>query len=140
MAGSRRVRLRNPILLFDGQCLLCARAVQFLLRIDVHRTLRFAPLQGRTAQTLRRRGVPVPESLEAVVLVTPRAAVYQGSTALCRTARYLRWPWRATALLELVPVAVREPLYQWVAVHRYSWFGRSNQCSLPGADRERLLP
>ena len=49
----------GPVLFFDGECGLCNRLVRFLLRLDRSGRLRFAPLQGPTAQAyLRDHGLP----------------------------------------------------------------------------------
>ena len=48
----------NPIVLYDGVCGLCNRAVQFLLKRDRHDRFRFAPLQSDfAANLLQRHGI-----------------------------------------------------------------------------------
>ncbi len=39
------VDLANPIILYDGVCALCNRAVRFVLKHDYHDRFRFAALQ-----------------------------------------------------------------------------------------------
>ncbi|MGA9335274.1 MAG: DCC1-like thiol-disulfide oxidoreductase family protein, partial [Rudaea sp.] len=42
--------------------------------------------------------------------------------------------------LRIVPRALRDPAYRWIARHRYRWFGRRDTCYLPQAeDRKRFL-
>lgn len=49
----------HPVLFFDGECGLCQRLVRRLLAFDRRGELRFAPLQGPTAQAwMRQRGLP----------------------------------------------------------------------------------
>src|SRR5690606_36439761 len=48
----REVPPTNPILFFDGVCNLCNATIDFLVRRDRARTLRYAPLQGETAARL----------------------------------------------------------------------------------------
>ena len=59
----------GPILFFDGDCALCHRAVRRLLRWERpgHQDLRFAPLDGANAMTLRLKS-QLPESQDAVAL------------------------------------------------------------------------
>jgi len=33
--------------------------------------------------------------------------------------------------LRFIPRALRDPIYLWVARHRYRWFGRSEACMVP---------
>lgn len=50
---------RRPVLLYDGECGLCAAMVRVLLREDAAARLTFAPLQGAAAQDfLRAQGLP----------------------------------------------------------------------------------
>lgn len=57
-------------------------------------------------------------------------AIYEG----------LGWPWRAAALLRVVPRVLRDPMYRLVARNRYRLFGRRDTCWRPGpADADRLL-
>src|SRR5262245_17251873 len=54
------------IVLFDGACAFCNRAVDWLLRRDPEGRLRFAPLQGETAARLRARHPEIPAALETI--------------------------------------------------------------------------
>ena len=66
---SRAADSANPILLYDGVCGLCNRLVQFTLRHDVKRRLKFAALQSDfAAQILSRHGLN-PKDLDTVYLV-----------------------------------------------------------------------
>lgn len=54
--------VRRPVLLYDGECGLCAAVVRLLLREDAAGRLRFSPLQGPAAQSyLRARDLPTSE-------------------------------------------------------------------------------
>jgi predicted DCC family thiol-disulfide oxidoreductase YuxK len=49
-------------------------------------------------------------------------------------------PWRALGLLLAVPAPVRDAVYDWIARHRYRWFGRSDTCEIPSPRvRARLI-
>lgn len=57
------------MLCFDGECGLCQRVVRLLLRLDRAGRLRFAPLQGPSAQAyLRAHGLPT-EDFDSIVFV-----------------------------------------------------------------------
>ena len=126
-------------MLFDGDCNLCNSAVQFVLRRDPRGRFRFASLQscaGQRALQVAGGAAPLPDS---IVLVA-NGLVAVKSTAALRIARRLRWPWPLLAVGFVVPRLLRDLVYDWIARHRYRWFGKRAQCLVPNpALRARFL-
>jgi predicted DCC family thiol-disulfide oxidoreductase YuxK len=128
------------IVLYDGVCGLCDRSVQFLLRVDRERALRYAPLQGPTAEALRRRHPEIPVDLDTVVFVDD-GRVYLRSRAFIQLARYLPRPWRWLHAFRVVPRALADLVYRGVARVRYRIWGKLDACRVPGAsERPLFLP
>lgn len=129
----------QPLIFFDGYCHLCNFWVNWLLRVDRHRKLRFAPLQGETAQQV---AVPLPQSaLPESIVVLENDFIYLQSRALLRIFRHLPYPWKGLLVLKIFPTTWLDKIYNWVARHRYRWFGRRSQCRLPEPSvRKRFLP
>ncbi len=133
------------VLLFDGRCAVCHRAVRFVLARDRAGTMRFAPLEGETAREIRSRH-PELEGVDALVLVEPERGrgverVWIGSEAALRIAEYLGGPWRAATVLRAVPRALRRRAYALFARHRHRLGRHPEQFPLPDArTRERFLP
>ena len=49
--------------------------------------------------------------------------------------------WWLVSVLRVVPRFLRDPVYDFVARHRYRWFGKYDQCPLPPPElRARFLP
>lgn len=121
----------HAIVLFDGVCNLCNGAVQFIIRRDREAYFHYASLQSRVGQALlEQHGMP-PSKLTTLVLVEGDAVSLR-STAALRIASRLSLPWRLLARVGwLVPLSWRDALYRWIARHRYSWFGRREQCWIP---------
>jgi predicted DCC family thiol-disulfide oxidoreductase YuxK len=131
------------LLLYDGDCGLCAASVQFILRHEREHTLRFAPLQSDVAAGIRTRH-PELQDVDSMIWVeqspggAERALVR--STAALRVARYLGGPWRLLALGHLLPRRLRDAVYDLVARHRHRLVGGGSQCFLPPAEvRARFL-
>jgi len=129
----------GPIIVFDALCVLCSAHAQFVLRHDRRRHFRLARMQdGAGAALYRRFGIDpaVPESL----IVVAGDRVLRDSDAVIAIWRGLGWPWRAAGFARFVPRFVRDPIYRWVARHRYRLFGRRSICWIPHANlRDRLL-
>jgi predicted DCC family thiol-disulfide oxidoreductase YuxK len=136
------------LVLYDGTCGLCDRSVQLLLRLDRRGVLSYAPLQGTTAAALAAAGrLPAGSNtgkLDSLVFV--RDAGSARETVLLRSDAVLaalaaagRHRWLAV-LLRAVPRRLRNGAYDFVARHRYAWFGRADACRLPSpAVRARFL-
>jgi predicted DCC family thiol-disulfide oxidoreductase YuxK len=128
------------IVLYDGVCGLCDRAVSWLLRHDVDRKLSFAPLQGLTAARLRRTHPEIPDELDTVVYVED-GRVFLRSRAFVQLARHLRAPWRWAHAARWFPAPALDLVYRLVARIRYRVFGKLDTCRMPSEDaRSRLLP
>ena len=127
-----------PIVFFDGVCNLCNRYVDFLLRRDRRGRLRFASLQGTSARAA------LPE-LDASgdypsIILLDEGGVHRRSRAVLRTLIGLGGPWRLVAGAYLIPAPILDRAYDWVARHRFRWFGRRQTCRVPSdAERPRLL-
>lgn len=123
----------GPVVLFDGVCNLCNGVVRFLLPRDPEGRLRFAALQSDPGRALLdAHGLPT-DALETIVLVEGDR-VYTKSAAVIRIGELLGWPYRLATVGRVVPAAVRDWLYEFVAANRYDWFGRKDRCMVPDDD------
>jgi predicted DCC family thiol-disulfide oxidoreductase YuxK len=124
---------------FDGYCGLCDRFVQFVLRRDRRARYRFAPLQGSTARERVPSGLD-PETSQTVILEEGGRFRVRSDAALAILAG-LGGAWRLTGMLRIVPRPLRDAVYDLVARNRKRWFGRRDECRVPGpAERDRFLP
>ncbi len=135
----------NPIILYDGVCGLCNRLVQFLLKHDKHERLRFASLQSDfAARVLQRHGID-PKDLDTLHVIEnyeqPGERVLQRSDAILRAGRELGGFWGASATAaRIIPRALRDVIYRFVARNRYRVFGKYDTCMLPEPNqRSRFL-
>ena len=142
MSESREV---NPIILYDGVCGLCNRLVQFLLKHDKQGRLRFASLQSEFAErVLTRHGID-PKDLDTVQVVVdyerPEERVLGRSDAILRAGEELGMPWNVlAAIARVIPSALRDVVYRFVARNRYHVFGKYETCMLPDPNqRHRFL-
>jgi predicted DCC family thiol-disulfide oxidoreductase YuxK len=129
----------SPVLLFDGVCNLCHGVVQFILRHDPRGQFRFAALQSDAGQALLAThdlgSIAAGADPDTVVLVDGGRA-YQRSAAVLQVAKRLGWPWRLLTIGRILPLSWRDALYDYVARHRYHWFGHRNECLLPTPARQ----
>ena len=132
------------LVLYDGECGLCDHFVQFLLRIDRTDQLRFAALQGPVGRDILTRAGRVETALSTVIVVadheTAAERLLDRSDAALFAITAAGGPYRAAALLRLVPRVLRDLVYRAVARSRYRIFGRLDACPVPTpATRAKFL-
>ena len=129
-----------PILLFDGHCNLCNAWVQFIVKRNPAKTIRFASLQSKAGRALLDEHKITQDYLDSLVLIEEERFSVSSSAAL-RTLSYLSTWESQLKLLLVLPRPLRDLVYRFVARYRYKWFGRREQCMIPTAElNERFLP
>lgn len=130
----------GPLVLYDGTCGFCARTVQWILAHERDHEIRFASLQGATAQLARARYPEIPQAIDTVVYIGDGRA-HRRSKAALYLARHLRAPWRWAHALRWIPGFLPDLGYRVIAALRYRIWGRADACQLvTPAQRARFLP
>ena len=130
---------QGPVVLFDGVCNFCNRAVNFILRHEKKAVLKFAPLQSEAGRRLARQYGLNSDQPESLVLIEEEK-LYLRSSAALRICRYLRGGWPLMIGFIIVPTVIRDLVYRWIAANRYRWFGRRSQCMVPTEEnRSRFI-
>lgn len=128
------VEASHPVIVFDGVCVLCSRWVDFVLRHDRQGRFRLAAMQGARGRALLLEHGLSPDDPSSFLLVQDGRG-YRDTDAIARVLRQLGGPWRlAGTALHATPKALGDPLYRWIARHRYRLFGQRAQCRLPAPD------
>ena len=130
--------MKHAVILYDGECGLCDRLVQWVLPRDRAGRFHFAALQSDWAQReLRRHKLPTTDFDSMVLLDGER--VYLRSTAALRVLRGLpRWTWAYAFIV--VPTGLRDLVYTWIARRRKRWFPPPAACGVPKPEwRERFV-
>jgi predicted DCC family thiol-disulfide oxidoreductase YuxK len=137
------------LVVFDGRCGFCNRAVRWLLRRDKRDRLRFVAAESvKVAGLLERHGVVAADDGDGpgtVLLVRDAGGagekVLVRSDAAVAALRELPGAWPAVGMgLRLVPRVVRDFGYGLVARWRYRIWGRLESCPIPTEEeRERFL-
>lgn len=124
---------RHGIILFDGVCNLCNRSINFIIRKDKKDYFRFAPLQSEIGKSLLGKYHLSFRENESVILIEPENA-YRKSDAACRVLKHLPGIWKMLSWSIIVPKPIRDSIYDYIASHRYHWFGRRNTCRIPSPE------
>lgn len=119
----------KPILFFDGHCNLCNGFIDFLVRRDQGRQVLIASLQGKTAQ--QKLPPEVINSLSSVVLLDGQGHLHFKSSAIFRVVWYVGGLLHIITPFWILPRFFTNWVYDFVALTRYSLFGRRETCRIP---------
>jgi predicted DCC family thiol-disulfide oxidoreductase YuxK len=129
----------RPIVVFDGYCVLCSGWANFILRQDRAATFRLLPAQSPLGSALYVHFGLDSENYGTNILVADGLAWVKSEGSI-RMAEGLGFPWSLAALFRVLPVAVRDKLYDLLARNRFRLFGRRATCYVPTIDhRDRFL-
>jgi predicted DCC family thiol-disulfide oxidoreductase YuxK len=120
----------RPILIFDGNCVLCSTFVQFILRTDKRRRFRLLSAQSLLGTALYRHLGLASVDYETNILLEDGHA-WLKSEGLIRVFERLGFPWSLMSIGRLLPRPIRDWLYERIARNRLRWFGVRETCYLP---------
>jgi predicted DCC family thiol-disulfide oxidoreductase YuxK len=123
--------MSTPIMLYDGDCALCNRAVHFVIDHERSSQICFAALQSDLGRSYLRRFGLSEEDCDTFVLVQGEQVATRFD-AVCRVNELMGGPWKVLArCLRWVPRFLGDALYGLVVQNRFRWFGRAEHCRLP---------
>ena len=114
-------------LFFDGQCGMCTRSRNLLLKLNRTGGMRTEPLQGEGVAELL--GIPASSLMESVRWLDSSGAVYAGAEA-ANTAVSAALGTRLPLVIYRIPGirSLEEVVYRWIADHRYRFPGTTPYC------------
>lgn len=125
----------QPILVFDGTCILCHSFFQWILKKDRKRIFRFATLQSEAGKALLDN-LNMPGGYDTVLL-KQGGRIYTFSTAALRTLILLGGTYAWLGRIGFVfPGIIRDWVYRIIARNRYGWFGRK-ECLVPDEEMRK---
>ena len=113
--------------------------MNLVLKQDKKGIFHFAPLQSEAGQRLSKQFNLSPYDFESFVLID-NGKVYTKSSASLKVMNRLPWYWKVMQVFWIVPKFLRNAVYDLIARNRYKWFGKKDQCMMPGPEiRSRFL-
>jgi len=124
------------IIFFDGVCGLCNGFVDFVLRNDSKKQFLFAPLQGDTFKKWKQTtSMEFPDSV--VLLIDNEFSIK--STAALKILVMLGGWYSVANFFFIVPLFIRDGVYDFIARNRYGWFGKKESCRLPSPEERSVF-
>lgn len=118
----------KALLLYDGRCGLCNRAVRFIMKRRRKNHFELIPFQQYKGSFPEGSVTEDPDSVWLLCGQT----WYSRSDAILQSLIILGFPWNLAIILRIFPLAFRNLIYSMIARNRYKWFGTTSEnCRLP---------
>lgn len=128
-----------PIIIFDGQCVMCSRFATFIIKNDRRCRLRLLAAQTPLGEALYGHFGLRYGAFDTYILLE-NGGVRVKSDAALRIFSILGFPWSVLASARALPRSWRDSIYDFVARNRLAWFGAREVCYLPSAtDADRFV-
>jgi predicted DCC family thiol-disulfide oxidoreductase YuxK len=129
----------RPIIIFDGHCVLCSGWANFVLRHDHLGKYRLLAAQSRLGRALYLHWGLDPVNYQTNILLTDGIAWLKSEGSI-RMLAGLGFPWSVATGCRVLPLKIRDRLYELVARNRFRIFGRRGTCYVPTPEfRDRFL-
>lgn len=124
-----------PIYLFDGHCVLCSRAVHYVLKYEKTPDMLFIAITSEKGRSLALEYGIDPDAPESFLYIEDEIT-YEKSAAALKIIARTGGPARVFLLGYILPRPVRDFIYDRIAKNRYRIFGRTEHCFIPGPEMQ----
>ena len=116
------------ILFIDGVCNLCNNLVRFVFKFNTKSNILFAPLYGKKYEETNKI-IGFPNNLDTVVVYSMQENVYFiKSEAIKFILLELKYFKLIGYVFYLIPLRIKDFLYDFIARIRYKTFGKTTYC------------
>jgi predicted DCC family thiol-disulfide oxidoreductase YuxK len=120
------------VLFFDGDCGFCNKSVQRVYALDTRGLIDFAPLQGDLAAKLGLAKYAEKTGGTMVLIRESDGKRFLKSDAWSELGKAMGGFWKfPAALVGLIPHAIRDRIYDFIATNRYRLAQIGGTCGLP---------
>lgn len=129
-------KMEKDILFYDGNCGLCNRVVQWVIRFEKSPKLYFSPIESDFAtRFFEEKGCAKPD-LSTFYLYTSYQ-LYSQSTGFFKVLPFLKWYFSFLNIFKLIPICQRDQIYRFVAKNRKRFIAKS--CKINTFSKSRFL-
>ena len=121
----------KQLILFDGVCNLCNTSVQFVINHDKKDKFMFAALQSNVGKQIINQFKLDTSKTDSILLYSKENGLKIKSSAALQVAKHLGFPLNLLSVFFIVPVGIRNWIYDYVAKNRYKWYGKKDECMIP---------
>ncbi len=130
----------HPLIIFDGECVLCSSGVQFMMKHDSESETKFAVIQDALPRALYAHYGLDADAFDTFMVLADGQPFLRWR-GVCKAATLMPAPWRWFGVMgRIVPGFLGDAIYNFVQRNRIGWFGAREICFAPDdSTRRRFL-
>lgn len=109
------------IILYDGECGLCSRSVQFILKHERNQKLQFTSLQSSFSKKVFS-DFKLKNDFQESILFYRDGKLFSKSKAVLRIIPFLQWYFYPLLIFWLIPNFIRDFIYDLISRNRKRYF------------------
>jgi len=129
-------KLPNSIVFYDGDCGFCNRSVNYVMKNDVTKSIHYASLQSEIAKKIFREN-NWPEADLSTFYLMENGELFKKSKAAFKVLRSFPWYLKWLQLFRIVPLGIRDWVYDQVAKRRRKL--SKGYCIMPDPEERKLF-
>ena len=122
------------ITLGDAETKAEADAALEKIKKDKKDTFRFVAIQSDLGQRIIKHIGINSLHIDSVILYEPGIAYHYKSSALVEITKELSGFLFWASVFRILPITIRDYIYDYVAKNRYKWYGKKDSCLMPSAE------
>lgn len=91
----------------------------------------FAPLQSDIGQKIINTYNIDTKKTDSILLYSNEKGLSVKSSAALKVAKHLGFPRNFMSVFYIIPVNIRNWVYDYIAKNRYKWYGKQAACMIP---------
>lgn len=107
----------NNIILYDGECGLCNRSVQFILKHERNQKLHFTSLQSSFSKKVLS-DFNMKNDFDESILFYTEGKLFSKSKAVLKIIPFLKWYFFPLLVFWVIPNFIRDLVYDFIARNR----------------------
>lgn len=131
---THQVKMEYAILVFDGVCNFCNAFVNFILKRDPKKRIRFVASQMEQGKKIVNEYKVTKKELKESIIFIEEGKYTTKSTAFFHILKNLKFPWFLLYAFIVTPKFIRNGIYDFIGRNRYKWFGKRITCRMPTKD------
>ena len=119
----------KKVIVFDGECLLCNKYVEFITKYDNNDYFRFVALQNKKILSKILKNNKLINDNASIILIEDKT-IKKKSSAVISILSNLKFPFYLFSITKIIPRFLRDMIYSLIARNRYNIFGKVKYCSV----------